>query len=204
MTLLGLGSNKIYNLIPITVIAAVLIFVIKEALDIYKKSKEKKRKIAAMKLLLIEEIELNHWVWKSMNSLISDLNDRMDDIDSLTIEVTETKSGTESITGTYPNGDMFGQDFPRVRVSRYHQLAIDLAIVDEKFYEKVKSCYEAVSELNHLRDGVYTYFDTDSIEYAFREGYILYAKDHLSEIKIKMNELYIYCTGNALEKFRLR
>ena len=157
-----------------------------------------------MKLLLVEEIELNHWVWKSMNSFISDLNDHIDDIDSLVIEVTETKSGMESITGTYLNGDMFGQDFPKVRFSRYHQLAIDLAIADEKFYEKVKNCYEAVSALNHLRDGVYTYFDADSIEYAFREGYISYANDHLSEIQMKMNELYMYCTGNRLEKFRLR
>tara|TARA_R110001599_G_scaffold305926_4_gene512349 strand:- start:570 stop:794 length:225 start_codon:yes stop_codon:yes gene_type:complete len=57
------------DLIPITVISAISLFVIKEITEVIRKRNASQRKISAIKCLLAEEIEINYWAWKNLVSL---------------------------------------------------------------------------------------------------------------------------------------
>ncbi|MEN8636777.1 hypothetical protein ABFV74_13805 [Pseudoalteromonas distincta] len=57
--------------LPITVIFAISLFIIKESLELVRKSRAKKRKLLAFKAVLKEELELNLWTWKKFKSSLN-------------------------------------------------------------------------------------------------------------------------------------
>ena len=47
---------------PITVLVAIVIFLAKEGLEVFRGIRRRKRQIAAYRCMLSDEIEKNHWV----------------------------------------------------------------------------------------------------------------------------------------------
>lgn len=192
------------NIFPFTVLVAIVLFVTKEVLETIKKWKEKKRKIRAMKLLLAEELELNHWVWKEMQLLVARVQDELKLPKGSKFQIKKSKAATERFECIRPNGSVWGQGFPPVHEEQYHKLAVEVASADEQFYALLSKCYKAVAELKHFRNGVYSYIDDDGDENKFREGFTTYVKDGLPDIYNAMNALYEFCTERKLETHRLR
>ena len=58
------------NPLSIGAIVAITLFIIKEVLEAYRKNASKNRKIKALKTILAEEIKLNYWVWKQIESIV--------------------------------------------------------------------------------------------------------------------------------------
>jgi len=189
------------NIFPITVVIAIVLFVAKEILETIKKWNERKRRIRAMKLLFAEELELNHWVWKSMQTLILGIKG---ELPGAKFQIKESRSGAERFECIRPGRSAWGQGFPPVQDERYHKLVVDVASMDKEFYSLVSCCYKAIADLKHFRNGIYSYVDDEGDETEHREGFLSYVESGLPQVYKSMNELYKYCTGNELESCRLR
>lgn len=50
-------QSKIDSILPVSVLAAVVLFIVKEVVEFFKRFSERKRKISAYKILLCEELE---------------------------------------------------------------------------------------------------------------------------------------------------
>lgn len=197
------SEKGLISYFPITVIAAMTLFILKEIFEAIKKSNERKRKIRALKLLMAEEIELNYWVFKQIESLIRGVDENFKNIASV-FRVKKSKAGVERFECEREDGGGWGQGFPAVRDDRYHKLAVEIASLDELFYGKLSNCYLSIAELKHFRDGVYSYIDEDGEKKELVGGFLSYVKSGLPKIYIDLNDLYLFCKGKNLETHRLR
>ncbi|PTQ14261.1 hypothetical protein CWO33_13655 [Vibrio splendidus] len=187
--------------LPITVISAILLFVIKEVLELFRKSKAKKRKLSALKSVLKEELELNLWVWKKFESLLT--NVKVAEVGS-TYEYLVSPSGAERFELLSPDGHGQGQSFPKVVIEMHSKLVIEVAEIDADMYQKLIGSYKALSELQHLRNGIVDFIHESRMGEHYVEGFTGYALEELAPIYDELNALYRYCTGKALTEHRMR
>lgn len=206
---LSLWVTKI-DLIPASVFAAVVLFLIKEALEILKKSSSRKREIAALKLLLARECELNFYVCNQIEYICTQFKP-FEDSElrcpyMFSIIDMPTKKMRYEIS-TIVNGEKIdGGIVPEVHTSSMTKYLYEIAKIDNNFYKVLLPAYDSSIELNHLRDTLIDEPVTKNIVGGdeFIVGYSSYALDEIEDIKIKLSNLFKFCRGTELIKGRLR
>ncbi len=187
--------------LPVTVIFAIALFLIKEVMELVKKTQTKKRKLRALKSVLKEELELNLWTWKKFESLLT----RIQDADEGSrYEYSISPSGTERFELVSTDGYGTGQAFPRVVIDLHSKLVIDVAETDSDMYEKLILSYKALSELQYLRNGIVDFIHESEMGASPVQGFTEYALEELSPIYDDMDAFYQYCTGKKLTEHLLR
>jgi hypothetical protein len=194
-------GSAMADFLPITVISAISLFIIKEIVEFIRKRKARKRKISAIKNLLAEEIEINYWAWKNLTSIGKRVKDSSADTK---FYIFASKAGFERFEYIEPDKSGGGQSFPKVTELNYQKLILDIAELDNDFYEKSIEYNKAIAELLHIRNGVYEFIDEIKQGYHYAEGFISYMEDELPGVYEKMNDLYFYCKEKKLEKHRMR
>ncbi|WP_345867795.1 hypothetical protein [Shewanella algae] len=187
--------------LPVTVVAAIILFVVKEILELLRKAKAKKRKLAALKSVLKEELELNLWTWKKFESLLTSVQDAGK---GSKYAYSVSPSGTERFELVIPEGKGIGQAFPHVVTDMHSKLMIEVAEADEAMYQKLNSSFKALSELQHLRNGIVDFIHESRMGEHYVEGFTDYALGELGPIYDNLNTLYEYCTGQKLTEHRMR
>jgi hypothetical protein len=187
--------------LPITVVSAIFLFLIKEGIENYKKKKERKRKIAAIKSLFSEEIKLNYWVFAQLKSLLK----TVDEAKSNAIhEIICSNSGEERFETRKGNESLGGQGFPKIKDVIYHKYVLTIAEQEPELYIKALDYHKSLARLGHIRNGVYDYIDMYGTELDFGGGFIPYAFRELPDIHDKMSVFYLACTGDKLVWGRIR
>ncbi|EKM26100.1 hypothetical protein VCHENC03_5374 [Vibrio sp. HENC-03] len=187
--------------LPITVVSAIVLFVLKELLESHKKSKAKKRKLSALKSVLKEELELNLWVWKQFEALLTNVQNAGEG-GKYTHLV--SPSGTERFELVTAEGHGMGQAFPKVVTEMHSKLVIDVAEMDADMYQKLITSFKALSELQHLRNGIVDFIHDSRMGDHYVEGFTEYALEELAPIYDHLDVLYQYCTGKKLKEHRMR
>ena len=116
-----------------------------------KKHHAKKRKLNALKITLKEEIELNFWTLKKIESLVTNIHKAKA---GSTLEHIISASGTERIELLCPDGYGKGQFFPKVINDLHTKLIIEIAESDKVMYKNFIVSFKSLSELQHLRNGI--------------------------------------------------
>ncbi|ENM5776229.1 hypothetical protein V4V55_003694 [Vibrio mimicus] len=135
----------------ISIIVAIVLFVAKEIIDTYRKYNANLRKKNALKVLLSEEIELNHWTWLKVRDLIETVKSVPTNTQFL---ITTSTSGSERFEYVREDGGGGGQGFPPVYEDLINKLIIEIAELDKSFYIVAIDYTKALAELNHLRAGI--------------------------------------------------
>ena len=189
------------NPLSIGAIVAITLFIIKEVLEACRKSASKDRKIKALKTILAEEIKLNYWVWKQIESIVKTVKE----MPSETLyQIISSTSGTERFEYIRPDGGGGGIFFPEIKDQVFTQLITEIAELDESFYSRSIEYGKGVAELQHLRHGVFDFIHETPKGEHYAEGFCEYALDELPDIKDKFQKLYIECTGDTELQHRMR
>ena len=189
------------NPLSIGAIVAITLFIIKEVLEACRKSASKDRKIKALKTILAEEIKLNYWVWKQIESIVKTVKE----MPSETLyQIISSTSGTERFEYIRPDGGGGGIFFPEIKEQVFTQLITEIAELDEDFYSRSIEYGKGVAELQHLRHGVFDFIHETPKGEHYAEGFCEYALDELPDIKDKFQKLYIECTGDTELQHRMR
>jgi hypothetical protein len=195
--------TNLSNLLPPAVIAATSIFVIKEALELSRKSRARKRKIRAYKKILAEELERNYWTWKSLRSSIVRVSQDRADAEEFSHRIISVPSGAKRIEGYYADGTLSsGANLPEVSRSSFERVLLGIAEEDEALYLMASSAYDEVSEMSHIRESLINFIgDQNGV---FLDGFIEYAIETLDRAIEPIKSLYKLCTGNELERHKVR
>lgn len=206
-------ANKIANegvgLLPVTVIAAILLFIIKETLEFFKKHRETKRKLFAYKSLISEELELNFWAQKSLLRIITDIRTQKEEYPNARYLLLLKESGREYIHG-YDNDNLIEScPVPIVYDKCYEKFISSIAELDANLFNVAQSSYEEIRNMAHVRSGLVKGLLAEENNEPFphdirKSGFLDYANDELVVTYEAMNTLYKECTGNELQKHRLR
>ncbi|WP_150410030.1 hypothetical protein [Xanthomonas sontii] len=143
-----------HSYLPATVVAAIIIFLIKELLELRRRKKERTRKLKAVSLLLAEEIEKNHWAHRSFFSALSSLQKSDEGSDKAQFRLHVSRNGTEHLRVKYEPDEEFesGQWIPKFHDEQYKKLLPILAELDENLFKQVNLAYGELAELTHYRD----------------------------------------------------
>jgi hypothetical protein len=189
------------DLLSIGAIVAITLFIIKEGLETYRKSASKKRKIKALKTILAEEIKLNYWVWKQIDSIVKTVKEMPP---KTLYQIISSTSGTERFEYVRPDGGGGGIFFPEIKHEVFTQLITEVAELDEGFYSRSIEYGKGVAELQHLRHGVFDFIHETHKGEHYVEGFSEYALDELPDIKNKFQVLFTECTGETELQHRMR
>lgn len=82
---------------------------------------------------------------------------------------------------------------------------LEVATLDKKLYSALQPAYDAVADLEHVRQSLIYFVDPeDEKDKMHLDGFINYALDELEDVFKELASLYKMCTGKDLEKHRLR
>ncbi|GHB76185.1 hypothetical protein GCM10008107_27060 [Psychrosphaera saromensis] len=191
------------SVLPITVIVAISLFVIKEAVELYRRIMANRHKIAAIKKLLSSEIEKNNWVVKSLQRHLNGIQDGWYKSEYI-------------IANTYPKGvrleekrsDGGGGGSPifEVSTSVFDKIVFELPVLDADLFALAETAYEGVAEIKHITDSLIENITNkvNHISPDFMIAFCEYALDELNNSHTSLCSLYLKCTGNELTSHKLR
>ncbi|MFP3924611.1 hypothetical protein [Pseudomonas sp. W5-36] len=186
------------KILPVTVIAALALFLIKEVIEFFKRRAERQRKITAYKLLLLEELRKNAWTVSSLKDMCSLISHP-----KLTeISYYKSSAGSEKIRfhiSTLPETNTL---WP-VHTAVFEKLYVGLAEIDQDLFKDVSELYEKLAEVKHVRDHFINFSEDDEIK-PFIKGLHSYGTDRLEECEIAMDSLCLRITGKPLSERKLR
>ena len=189
------------QIIPITVVVAVILFIGRELLDYFKNKKAKNRKVKVIKSLLSAEMEINHWVIESLIPIFTGIKKNWG-IDDYCVENSFTGKPVVRIERKNSSGTVSISD---VSTSVYEKVAIELAELDEKFFEDAMSTYEELAAVRYFTDVLISEINNkDShIHKDYMKQVLVAPIDQLEIAQKYVSNLYFSCTGKEMKGGRL-
>jgi hypothetical protein len=197
------------ELLPITVISAIVLFLIKETVEFVKKKAAEKRKKIAFKALLADEIEKNNWAIKILRKTMTSIQEDCQTHDIFTYT---TLSGQQRITfiekGKEKDKSGSSWPIPDTHNIVFSKLISEIAVTDKKFFELCSLAYSSVAELKRIRDQLFEVANKESPDYSHDIGFLPpFADCSLKDIDDaykNISKLYKECTGKYLESYKIR
>ena len=193
------------DFLPITVIAAIVIFLSKETLEYIRNRRMKLKKLLVFKRMIAEEVEINTAVLSSLYSALTTICDDTANIER-TPRILKTPSGGIRIEfEAHPI--CFGTGWPLLPLSRtvFDRLYLELAELDPSFFETTARVYSAVAEIKHVRDSLIDHIENNNqTPDGFLASFSEWAQGVLEESRGSLATLYFECTGKTLERGKLR
>lgn len=191
------------SILPPTVIAAAIIFAVREILELVRKIRARKRKIKAYKKILAEELERNFWTWKSLTSAVTRLQSyRKIDIE-ISHRVITTPSGAQHLESRYEDGTLSSEsNLPRASRNSFERVLLGLAEEDECLYDLASLAYDEISDLGHIRAGLINELAAEDDVHL--DGFLKYAAVVLDSAIGPIKNLYNACSGSELKLRKLR
>lgn len=198
------------NLLPISVIAAIILFITKEIFEFFKKIKANKSKVRAISYLLSEEMKLNHWSLKKLFEGCRTLSYLFEKHPKALFRVRQTRFGTDHFEFKEDSSGSAwsGHTLPVFCLNQFNNLLPSLAELNFKLAKKVQDSYEEILELEHYRRTIIIFVNNEMHEEeVFRDMTKHFISDFAKEEKDYFSSLekgYKALTGNQLKEFKLR
>lgn len=199
----------IEGFVPVSVIAAVILFTLKEILEYRRRGKSESRRISALKHIFARECRLNLWTIVSIRTVIESLGENYPDDPTVTLEIIINDKAKEWAKVTKPEGDnvyFTVTNIPDVHLETIKSHFLDAIGLDEKLFRDLEPAYDSLLELRHIRLSLLTnnlkeeLFMTPSL----MRGFYSYSIKELEKTEKALAALYLNCTGKPLEEYRIR
>ena len=187
------------NVIPLTVAAAVAIFLLRELVDTTRRYRSNARKLHALRALLAAECERN-------NFAIGRLREQADEIryaleQELEIILQDARTGRDRLVIMNGRDLHVSSPIPKLHSSTLDQYLFEAASLDRELFRLMEHATVCLAEVAHIREGIITY-TTDETEHL--ESFPDYAIRELDEALEGVRSLYLYCQGEPLTATRVR
>lgn len=188
-------------LLPSTALAAIFLFLLKEFLEGIRRSRAKNRQIEAFKTLLARECELNRWAVCSLNDALKEMDGDSEENLATDYAIERSKSGKVF----FRSDDGSAWPLPEARSDLMSEIMFDVATLDKSLFALLQNAYDSVLELKHVRQSLMDFLETDNEnEKLHLAGFPDYGLRELKDVQVSLEELYLECTGQKLDKGRVR
>lgn len=195
------------SIIPITVVAAIVIFVAKEVIEGFRRHSANQRKVQALRALLARECELNLWTIKTLRRILLPFSKPDDPTVPMSLSVERTSGGLPYVKVVSGDGEYEAHmGIPSVHRELMSKFLLDIATLDKLLFSFMEPAYDELAEVEHVRESLININDKPEQIAArdFVRGFAQYAVDVLQDAERKLGALYVHCTGKPLEQHRLR
>lgn len=204
---LGLLTNG--TLIPASAFVAISLFIIRELLDWYRKSKTRKNEIRALKQIFARECQLAWYINEKIKELCEEFvsyEEEAPDECPLSFKVLKTTAGKTRYLVSDNGQEQSSGLLPEPSTIIFSKYLYDASKLDSVFYEKVNSAFKAAVELKHLYDSLVDHEDTAQLTglEIITFGFSSYAIRQSERIELELKDLFLYCTDKELTEGLLR
>ena len=188
--------------LPITVIAAIVLFFGKELLELSRRRKANARKRLAIRRLIADEIERNNWTIKRLRNGISELEHAIKEPRS-TLSIRIGVLGERYLRREI--ADELVSEFP---VGKVHSEALsgsllELSMIDEQIFDQALEASDATKELDHVLKSMIEFVSSETGS-VHLEGFTDYARKEIADCEKMLSDFYRNITGRNLEGHRVR
>lgn len=185
------------NVIPIAVVVAVGIFLIKEILEAIRRSREKARKLDAVRRLLAIECERNKFAISRLRSQIEETEDARKAEREISINARIT--GPRLVIAT-DSGEV-SAPIPLIHSTTLEKYLFDAASLNKTLFSLMEATAEGLIDAAHIRDGLIQYVSEDR---QHLDGFADYAIKRLDKALEHVEALYFNSTTEPLAQGRVR
>jgi hypothetical protein len=196
----------IQNILPVTVVAAILLFIAREIIDLIKRKKSDRRKIYAAKSLIARECELNHWTINSLRNIINTIKEERNN-STVYFAILRRNNGELLLRAREEGEDhyKYGSAFPIVHSEQFKRFLYESASIDKNIFNLLLNYQSSISGLSHIREQLIYFIEPeDEADKIWLDGFLDYAERELSEIFEETEKVYRLCANKDLEDHRLR
>ncbi|HGM6833109.1 TPA: hypothetical protein ACKQCE_001658 [Serratia marcescens] len=199
----------IEGFVPLSVIAAVILFTLKEILEYRRRGKSDSRKIAALKHIFARECQLNLWTIVSIRKVIESLGEDYPDDPSVMLDIIIDEKAKEWAKVIKPQGDdvyFTVTNIPDVHLEAIKSHFLDAIGLDEKLFRDLEYAYDSLLELKHVRFSLLTNNIKEELfmTSGLMRGFYSYSITELEKTENALAALYLNCTGKTLDEYRVR
>ena len=203
----ALYMQTVTSWLPTTALVALVIFVIKELLEAWRRYSSESRKLRAIKELLARECELNHWAIRSLRSIADELREvaNFDSFEAFSIEY--AKSGRiYACIDSEAKGNYTKTAVPIIHQEQLTKHLLEVATLDKALFGFVEPALTAVAELQHVRESLLYHGSSEEGDLArvHGQGFSEYAIKEIEDARLTIAALYRACTKRELSEIRLR
>lgn len=200
--------QSVSSVLPATVVVAVTIFITKEILEFFRRRSERARKLGAVKTLLSEELEKNHWTFRSMFGILDQIKEYSELFPEAKYNLVIARNGSEHYrVKREPNDDSWhGQAIPKFHDEQYKKLLPTLAELDAELFQKVNALYSELSELAHFRDTLIDFLSGDEwfVERNLNQSFLCHLATRRDKHYDSLSRTYSSLCGKALKELKVR
>jgi hypothetical protein len=177
------------GLLPITAVAAVVLFGAKEIIEGRRRNKVARLKLAALKDLLTLECERNKWALDWILKTCRDIEHAIENKVSIFVPV--SYSGIRRLAFRHESG-ISSSPFPEAHDGFMREHLSEAASLDRDIFQQMTNSIGAVEEIRHLILGLEEHVFTDQEHLV---GWIEYARNEAERIETELCKLYHACSG---------
>jgi hypothetical protein len=195
------------SLLPVTVVAAIAIFVVKETVEYLRRWSADRRKIHALKALIARECELNYWPVKALRSILINVPGPDEENPQVEVRIERRANGRPvACIRTLDGGSESTRGIPEVHRELMSKFLLEIAMLNSKFFAALEPAYDSLAELEHVRQSLISIHDDEQESEidGIIGSFAVYALEELRSTEAALQSLYLFCTDKALEKHRLR
>ncbi len=187
------------SLLPVTVVAAITLFVLKEVLEFIKRWRADRRRSHAFRTLLARECEVNHWAHWRLEGTLREIHEDEERGVKADYVATELPGGDALWRRTRPGGEYSGGGLPDARTDLMSKLMVDVATLDKKLFVPLEAAYDSLITMRHIRASLIRFVSSEDEEDQMHlQGFPEYGLGELEGVKEDLDRLYRECTGRSL------
>ncbi|MDF1485005.1 hypothetical protein PY257_07360 [Ramlibacter sp. H39-3-26] len=194
------------QIIPLTVLTAILVFIAREVLETMRRHKGEVRERQALRSLLARECELNHGTIKAIRHIVRTIHE--DSASDPRVEFSfEFLRGGRTMFRVQASGTDIktGSVLPPTHRSLMTSYLLRVATIDRELYAVLQPAYDALADLEHVRENLIYYVAPEDEQDAMHlDGFLRFADEELNRIHGLLGRLYQACAGQPLSTHRLR
>lgn len=192
-------AQTIEQLVPLTVLTAVVLFVTKETIEAIRRYKGKSRKAAAIQALLVEEMELNYRTIKSLRVILETIQRETEKDRETEFWLKTDASGASHFRFRRPETTgSSGTAIPRVHRDHFDTFLPELAEIDKALFKHVREGYEPIGELEHVRRSLIALLAEEDPDEKHLDGFTQYGLKVLQGVEERMRKLYLLAPARPL------
>ncbi len=197
------------TLIPASVFVAISLFIIREILDGYRKSKVKKNEIRALKLIFARECQLAWYInerFKTICNQFEPFEGKPSKECPFKLSISKSAAGKLRYLITEDGSPRSSGVLAEPSLTSFTKHLYDASKLDEAFYDKVDMGYKAIIELRHFYEILVDHDDVAHLTGVdtVLSGFASFALKEMVWIEQNLKDLYQYCTDKELTKGLLR
>jgi hypothetical protein len=187
------------SILPVTVVAAIALFVLKEIVEFIKRWRADRRKGHAFRTLLARECEVNHWAQWRLEETLREIHDDHEKGIKANYVAKELPGGDALWRRSAPDDGYSGGGLPDARTDLMSKLMVDVATLDKKLFTPLEAAYGSLITMRHVRASLLRFVTSkEEVDQMHFEGFPEYGLSELEAVKEDLDKLYRECTGRPL------